>query len=144
MKQFDFKKYLKNNPLLKESINEATSISKGESVFGGETNQAAKKSPAEKAKITKQLNIIKDRAQSEAEEELGLKGDPKTGENMHQTLLNMQLAMGWGPKVGKAELQKKYNKIVIDKIEKYAKDAKIDDADAIKNSYYNMDHSQWV
>jgi hypothetical protein len=31
MKQFDYNKYLKNNPLLKEGINEATLISRGKS-----------------------------------------------------------------------------------------------------------------
>jgi hypothetical protein len=114
-------------------------LSSRRKMFSNKKSPEQKSSSAQKAQLTRQLNKIKDKAQDEAEIELGL-SKPGAIQTATKAAMTIKLSMGSGPK----ELQQKYNKIMIDKIKKAAREAGITDQEAIKNAYYYQDPTQWL
>ncbi len=113
-------------------------LSARRNAFSNKRSPEQRSSSVQKAQLTRQLNKIKDKAQDEAEIELGLM-KPGESQTAVQAGTAIGLSMGSGPKL----LQQKYNRIVIDKIEKAAREAGITDQEAIKNAYYYQDSTQW-
>jgi len=137
--------YLKNlastGELGKEAIDtlHIDLLSARRKMFSNKRSPEQRLSSVQKGQLTRQLNKIKEKAQDEAETELGLL-IPGESQTAAQAGTAIGLSMGSGPK----ELQQKYNRIVIDKIEKAAREAGITDQEAIKNAYYYQDPTQWL
>jgi hypothetical protein len=139
--------YLKNLALTGEFDKEAIDtlhadlLSARRKMFSNKRSPEQKSSSTQKSQLTRQLNKIKKKAQNEAEIEIGLRSpDPEEIQTATQAGQAIGLSIGSGPK----NLQQKYNKIVIDKIEKAAREAGITDQEAIKDAYYYQDPTQWL
>jgi hypothetical protein len=139
--------YLKGLALTGELSKEAIDtlhtdlLSARRKMFSNKRSPEQRSSSAQKSQLTRQLNKIKEKAQYEAEIEIGLRSpDPEEIQTAKQAGEGLGLSIGAGPK----HLRQKYNKIVIDKIEKAAREAGITDQEAIKNAYYYQDPTQWI
>jgi hypothetical protein len=109
-------------------------LSSRRKMFANRKSPDQRSASSQKGQLTRQLNKIKDKAQEEAEIELGLL-IPGESTPIEKAAMGIRLAMGNGPK----NLQQKYSRIVINKIEKAAREAGITDQEAIKNAYYYQD-----